>query len=800
MNNTLEQYEQIINSKRVKQKPAGFEPLPFTAPLFEWQKVVVSWAIKQGRAALFAECGLGKTPMQLEWADQVCRHTGGSVLILAPLAVSPQTVAEGAKFGIKVNHARSQDDVKTGVNITNYERIDLFKPDHFAGVVLDESSILKSFQGKTRIGLTNSFARTPYRLCCTATPAPNDYTEMGQHADFLGVCSPAQMLATYFINDTFNTGDWRLKGHARTMFWEWVATWAACISKPSDIGFPDDGYDLPPLNLITEMVHVDQTRERAEGELFRNPTLSATNLHQEMRITNEARCKRVAEIVGNSTEDFNVWCNTNYESEELISQLPYAVEVRGDDSTDLKEAVAKWFSGIELAENELTMIAKKCKSMACGSERKYSHLLTTATQLTKSEDFYASHVISESESFEMTLEDWKKRLLTSRKVVISKGPIFGFGLNFQSCHNSIFCGLSYSYEQLHQMLRRNWRFGQKSPVNAYIIQADTEGPILDAIREKMAKHEEMKTEMRQAALSLKNQTHKTKMKTDINEETGPDFTVYHGDCVRVAKEKLADESIDFSIFSPPFADLFTYSDDIADMGNCGGLDEFMVQFGFLIDELMRVTVPGRECAVHCCDLLATKWKDGDIEFKDFSGAIVTAFRSRGWLLHSKVTIWKDPVTEMQRTKAHGLLYKTLRSDSANVRVGAPDYLLVFRKPGRNPKPIDHTTDDIPLDRWQELASPVWMKVDQGNVLNGREAREDRDERHICPLQLDVINNALTLWSAPGDTVFSPFTGIGSEGYCALQMGRKFVGAELKESYFKTACDNLKSAKQQLTLL
>ena len=800
MNNTLEQYEQIINSKRVKQKPAGFEPLPFTAPLFEWQKVVVSWAIKQGRAALFAECGLGKTPMQLEWADQVCRHTGGSVLILAPLAVSPQTVAEGAKFGIKVNHSRSQDDVKPGVNITNYERLDLFKPEHFAGVVLDESSILKSFQGKTRIELTNAFARTPYRLCCTATPAPNDYTEMGQHADFLGVCSPAQMLATYFINDTFNTGDWRLKGHARTMFWEWVATWAACISKPSDIGFPDDGYDLPPLNLITEMVDVDQTRERAEGELFRNPTLSATNLHQEMRITNEARCKRVAEIVGNSTEDFNVWCNTNYESEELISQLPYAVEVRGDDSTDLKEAVAKWFSGIELAENELTMIAKKCKSMACGSERKSSHLLTIATQLTKSEDFYARHVISESESFEMTLEDWKKRLLTSRKVVISKGPIFGFGLNFQSCHNSIFCGLSYSYEQLHQMLRRNYRFGQLREVNAYIVQADTEGPILDSIREKMAKHEEMKTEMRQAALSLKNQTHTTKMKTDINEETGPDFTVYHGDCVRVAKEKLADESIDFSIFSPPFADLFTYSDDIADMGNCGGLDEFMVQFGFLIDELMRVTVPGRECAVHCCDLLATKWKDGDIEFKDFSGAIVTAFRSRGWLLHSKVTIWKDPVTEMQRTKAHGLLYKTLRTDSANVRVGAPDYLLVFRKPGRNPKPIDHTTDDIPLDRWQELASPVWMKVDQGNVLNGREAREDRDERHICPLQLDVINNALTLWSAPGDTVFSPFTGIGSEGYCALQMGRKFIGAELKESYFKTACENLKSAKQQLTLL
>jgi DNA modification methylase len=735
MKNTLEEYEQIINSKRVKQKPAGFEPLPFTAPLFEWQKVIVSWAIKQGRAALFAECGLGKTPMQLEWADQVCRHTGGSVLILAPLAVSPQTVAEGAKFGIKVNHACSQDDVKPGVNITNYERLDLFKPEHFAGVVLDESSILKAFTGKTRIELTNAFQKTPYRLCCTATPAPNDYTEMGQHADFLGVCSPAQMLATYFINDTFNTGDWRLKGHARTAFWEWVATWAACVSKPSDIGFPDDGYNLPALNLFTEMVHVDQTSQRQDGELFRNPTLSATNLHQEMRITNEARCKRVAEIIAEKPDEhWTVWCNTNYEADELKKVLPQAVEIRGSDKPEIKE-------------KRLT-------------------------------DF----------------------LTTDCKLLLTKPDIAGRGLNYQHCCNTIFCGLSYSFEDLYQALRRHYRFGQTREVNAYIVQADTEGPILDAIREKMAKHEEMKTEMRQAALSLKNQTHTIKMKTDINEEKGPDFTVYHGDCVRVAKEKLADESIDFSIFSPPFADLFTYSDDIADMGNCGGLDEFMVQFGFLIDELMRVTVPGRECAVHCCDLLATKWKDGDIEFKDFSGAIVTSFRSRGWLLHSKVTIWKDPVTEMQRTKAHGLLYKTLRTDSSNVRVGAPDYLLVFRKPGKNPKPIDHTTDEIPLDRWQKLASPVWFDVDQGNVLNGREAREDRDERHICPLQLDVINNALTLWSAPGDTVFSPFTGIGSEGYCALQMGRKFIGAELKESYFKTACDNLKSAKHQLTLL
>jgi len=735
MKNTPKTYEEVIEAKKHKVLTAGFEPLPFTAPLFEWQKMVVTWAIRQGRAALFAECGLGKTPMQLEWADQVCRHTGGSVLILAPLAVSPQTVAEGVKFGIEVTHCREQSDVKPGVNITNYERLDKFDTSLFAGVVLDESSILKAFMGKTRAELTAAFSQTQYKLCCTATPAPNDYTELGTHVSFLGVGSRDQMLATYFVNDTFNTGDWRLKMHARTAFWEWVATWAACVSKPSDLGFSDEGYDLPALNFKTEMVHVEQTTGRGEGELFRNPTLSATNLHQEMRLTNEARCNRVAEIIAEKPDElWTVWCNTNYEADELNRVLKGAVEIRGSDKAELKE--------------------KRLNDFTNGNF----------------------------------------------KVLITKPEIAGRGLNWQHCANTIFCGLSYSFEDLYQALRRHYRFGQTREVNAYIVQADTEGPILDAVREKMAKHDEMKVEMRLAAESLKNNTHTTKMKTDINKTTGTDWTLYHGDCVRVAREMLADNSVDFSIFSPPFADLFTYSDDIADMGNCGGMDDFMVQFGFLIDELMRVTTPGRECAVHCCDLLATKWKDGDIEFKDFSGAIVTAFRDRGWLLHSKVTIWKDPVTEMQRTKAHGLLYKTLRTDSSNVRVGAPEYLLVFRKPGKNPKPIEHTHQDIPLDRWQELASPVWMKIDQGNVLNGREAKGERDERHICPLQLDVINNALTLWSAPDDLVFSPFTGIGSEGYCALQMGRRFVGAELKESYFKNACGNLESAKQQLALL
>jgi DNA modification methylase len=288
------------------------------------------------------------------------------------------------------------------------------------------------------------------------------------------------------------------------------------------------------------------------------------------------------------------------------------------------------------------------------------------------------------------------------------------------------------------------------------------------------------------------------MKTDITTACGEGWTIHHGDCVRVARQ-IEDESVDFSVFSPPFADLFTYSDDLQDMGNCSDMSEFTKHFDLLIAEIARILVPGREVAVHCVDLLSTKWKHGKIEFQDFSGEIIRAFWKHGFLFHSRITIWKSPVTEMQRTKAHGLLYKTLTADSTDSRVGCPDYLLVFRKPGDNPKPVTKDRSRYPVDWWQEVASPVWMSVDQGRVLNKDGARDHCDEKHICPLQLDVIERAIELWTNPGDLVYSPFTGIGSEGYGALTMDRRFVGSELKESYFKQACLNLKNAKSQLSL-
>jgi DNA modification methylase len=306
----------------------------------------------------------------------------------------------------------------------------------------------------------------------------------------------------------------------------------------------------------------------------------------------------------------------------------------------------------------------------------------------------------------------------------------------------------------------------------------------------------------------------------INQKSGQNWMLYHGDCCEVVKS-LPDNSIHFSIFSPPFASLYTYSNSERDMGNCKDDDAFMVHFGFLVKDLFRVTKPGRLLSFHCMNLPTSKQFHGVIGLRDFRGELIRLFESHGWIFHSEVCIWKDPVTAMQRTKALGLLHKQIVKDSCMSRQGVPDYLVTMRKPGANPEPVigqfEHYTGDeqpmteraavidsadedekrrFSIDVWQRYASPVWMDINPSLTLQRQSARDNKDERHICPLQLQVIDRALELWSNPGDTVLSPFAGIGSEGYEAVKMGRKFIGVELKESYFKQAYLNLEAAEKQ----
>jgi DNA modification methylase len=648
--------------------------------------------------------------------------------------VTWQTVEEAEKFGVDM----------TGITVTNYEQIDNLDASAFGGIVLDESSILKSFDGATKKKLVDAFDQTPYKLACTATPSPNDPEELGNHAEFLNVMSRAEMLAMYFVHDAGDTGEWRIKGHAVKHFWEFVASWAVMLRHPGDIGFPMEGYDLPPLNLIEHKIH---TPNKGDGQLFNDTAVNATDFNAELRRTKTERLAKAAEIINGSEESFLTIVKQNEEGEELRRLIPGAVEVTGSDSPEDKATRLKAFSHDEF------------------------------------------------------------------RVLVSKNKIIQFGLNFQNSHNIVVASLDFSFEGLYQVIRREWRFGQKHAVNVHIITTDTMSNVIEAIREKQRKFEEMQTAMSEAMNATLNKTQMTETVFDTDDVKNDHYHIRRGDCVRLIRD-VSDNSVGFSVFSPPFADLFTYSSHVEDMGNTKDFDQFVVQFKFLVRELFRVIKPGRNVAVHCMDIPTQKGRHGHIGIRDFSGMIREAFEEVGFIYHSRVVIWKDPVTAMQRTKALGLLHKQIRKDSTMSRVGIPDDVLIFRKDGERDDPVWHygsyneavnaiagkdlTEEEksVELSRvfdvelWQKYASPVWMDIDQSDTLNFRIARQEEDEKHLCPLQLPVIQRLVFLYTNRGDTVLTPFMGIGSEVWQSVKMGRRGIGFELKESYYNQAKENL----------
>lgn len=325
----MQKYNDFINSKSKTFENMGIDVdrNSLNPNMFEFQKDIVRWALKKGRAAIFAECGLGKTLMQLSWADEIHKHTGGKILILAPLAVAPQTKEEGEKFGISVNICESQNDVIDGINITNYEKIDNFIGNSFQAVVLDESSILKSFTSSTRNKLIDNFSKVPFRLACTATPAPNDHMELGNHSEFLGVMTRTEMLSMYFVHDGGNTAKWRLKGHAEDVFWNWMASWAVFIDNPKNLDYEADGYNLPKLN-INEII--------VDGDEVTSETLTLTQRRQARKDSLELRCQAAADIVNASDEQWLVWCDLNDESSMLKNMIDDAVEIRGSNKASHK--------------------------------------------------------------------------------------------------------------------------------------------------------------------------------------------------------------------------------------------------------------------------------------------------------------------------------------------------------------------------------------------------------------------------------------------------------------------------------
>lgn len=430
----MSRYRELLARKTVDFEPRGLSAVPeLSAAMFPHQRAVTEFALRQGCAALFLDTGLGKTLCALEWGRAVARHTNRPVLMLAPLAVGAQHQAEAERFGIEARSVREPNEGRgADVVITNYERLHRFDPSAYAGVVIDESSVIKSFTGATTRRLIEAFARTPYRLACTATPAPNDHMELGQHSQFLGVMASNEMLTRWFITDQTEMGRYRLKRPAIKPFWNWVASWARCVGRPSDLGFDDAGFALPELRLHRHVVRGDLVDRSGADQplLFRVPDASATAIHREKRASAAARAARIAELVAAEPDEaWIIWCDTDYEADALGAAIDGAVEVRGS-------------MRIEEKEERLT-------AFSTGRARR----------------------------------------------LITKPSVAGYGLNWQHCARVAFAGLSYSYESFYQAVRRCWRFGQQRPVEVHVAMAETEMGIWQAVSRKQDEHTAMKVEM-----------------------------------------------------------------------------------------------------------------------------------------------------------------------------------------------------------------------------------------------------------------------------------------------------------------
>lgn len=425
-------YESFLANKAIVDPSTGIAAPGDMRPDFKpHQADITRWSLKRGRAAVFAGTGLGKTLIELEWSARVARETNKPVLIYAPLAVAAQHVREAEKFGVEARIVRRNDELRVGVNVANYAKMDHFDHGSLGGIALDESSILKHHDGKTRTRLIDECSRVPFRLAATATPAPNDYMELGNHAEFLGVMSYTDMLATFFVHDGGDTQQWRLKGHAEDEFWKWMCSWAVMMRKPSDLGYPDEGYDLPTLHQIQHTVKADYDTSRMEGDMFPMLASSMSERITARKNTVTDRVAMAAEITSHLPPDEPMmwWANLNAEADALCREIPGAVQVAGSEKDEAKE------------EKILDFVNGKIRKM------------------------------------------------------VSKGSIMGYGMNFQHCAHTGLIGLNDSYEQVYQIVRRFWRFGQAREVTAHFIASEIEGAVVANLRRKEQDAERMAAAM-----------------------------------------------------------------------------------------------------------------------------------------------------------------------------------------------------------------------------------------------------------------------------------------------------------------
>ena len=504
------------------------------------------------------------------------------------------------------------------------------------------------------------------------------------------------------------------------------------MSKPADLGYDNKGYDLPKLNIDPIFIPVDY---RPDNQLFFTGLSGIQDRANVRKSTIDARVEKCAELVSTSDDQWIVWCGLQSESDAITSSIDGAVEVKGADSPEYK-----------------------------------------AEQLERFQD-------------------------NEYRVLVTKPKIAGFGMNFQNAHNMVFLGLGDSWESYYQCIRREWRFGQEYPVNVYIVLSDVEREIYDNVMRKEALAAEMKKELiKEMNIHEKEELgiSKAQIQDEYKEDRieGDDFIAMLGDSTKRLGE-IEDSSIDMSVYSPPFADLYTYSNSPRDLGNSHDNDEFFEHYKFIISELYRTHKPGTMTCVHTADIPALVMKDGYMGLKDFPGKVIQAHIDCGWIYYGSAVVAKNPQAQAIRTNAHALMFKTLKKDSSQSRPAILDRVLFFRKAGDRENPVTPVErGEIDNEKWIDWAGGIWTGISESDTLQYTTARAKDDEKHICPLQLGTIERCIKLYSNPGETVLTPFMGIGSEIYQALKFNRKGIGIELKQSYFNIAISNLQNIERE----
>jgi len=732
-------YKEFLKTKDKSFIDAGFDikQSELNSNLFDFQKHVVQIALKKGRFALFQDCGLGKTIQQLSWAQQVSKHTSMPVLILAPLAVVAQTVREGVKFGIKLEQLNTNIDNHTG----SLEGIYITNYDQLKNV-----QNIGSFGGvvldessilKGKDGKLSTLIIDTFEN----TPYRLACTATPSPNDHMELGQHSQFLGAMSYLEMLAM--YFVHDGGETSKWRLRKHakddfWKYVCTWSIAIDNPSTlGFKSGGYEL-PEIEYVEHIIPvpNETDNLFGDVAVSATELHRDLKRSYEKRIQKTIDLV--KTDQTIIWTLKNDEATQLNKVINDSVNVQGSDKAQVKADRLNGFA-----------------------DKEFTNLIT-------------------------------------------KTSIASFGMNYQQCNNMIFTSYDFKFEAFYQAVRRCYRFGQQRKVTVHILVPESQKNVRQTILDKEKKHKEMIREMAKysAETDYKSSNGVIVESKEIKTE---DYHLINGDCVQETA-KLPDNCADLVLFSPPFAELYVYSDKSEDMGNVSNYKEFEKHFQYLIPELKRTLKDGRICAVHCMDLPIQKGKEGFIGLRDFSGMLIDWFTKQGFIYHAKTTIWKNPVTEMQRTKALGLLHKTIKKDSVMSRVGIPDYILFFRNAGDNETPITHQAEDetradyLPVDLWQKYASPVWMDVDYRRTLQYRSGRDGNDEKHICPLQLDTIERIMHLYSNEGETILSPFGGIGSEGFCAIKHNRKSISIELKESYFNINVNNHKAAVQEKSTL